>query len=400
MNEEEKVFFKFTESKILLKEFCEEYVKVKKNEELLTQQMNKIQLKNYELENEIEKYKELIKNIERKKDKEMENYNFEYDIKIKKLAKEMDFLNSCLNKEKENNNLKATELIGLKLENEKYKIKLCNKKENNIQEKDNTKLLTQSNINVLNKIYTDINQKVENIMKHLNETKNNRHDIEQKIKNYQSVLNEYLKKITEINLKYEKFYKLYKEAHFKNILNKSKNKLLKCQIEELKSENKLLSNQILTLKKSINSIDVEKTQYYLLLKKAEKKNLFFYHKFDVNKMSQESEKEAKHAQHDVNQVTHISSDTPQKISHHSNMLDKQVQDNTIHKSPKEFNKNTSIYKYRQMNTNKSYRSDEFNIKKERKRKKILFFSDNDYDKRKKRKNQMSNAETSVHTTLI
>ncbi|GAB67093.1 hypothetical protein PCYB_111140 [Plasmodium cynomolgi strain B] len=385
MNDEEKVFFKFTESKILLSEFCEEYVKTKKKEEILTQEINKVQHKNCQMENEIEKYKQLVSNIERKKDKEMENYNFEYDIKIKKLETEMDVLNSCLSKEKENYNLKATELIGLKLENEKYKSQLSDRKENNTQEKENKKMLTQNNINVLNKIYSEINQKVEAITKHLHDSKCNRHDIEQKIKSYQSLLNEYLKKITDTNLKCEKFYKLHKEAQFKNMLNKSKKKVLKSRIEELKNENQVLSNQVDALKKNIVHIDAEKTQYYLLLKKAEKKNLFFYHKF----------KEKNATQDQVVPDHATCTNGKRNSSQHRNDAITKNGPLPWKKNSKQKNRSTSIYKYRDVDRNKSYRADEFNIKKERKRKKILFFSDNDHDKRQKRKNAISNEKNSV-----
>ncbi|CAG9477450.1 conserved Plasmodium protein, unknown function [Plasmodium vivax] len=423
MNDEEKVFFKFTESKILLSEFCEEYVKAKKKEEILTQEINKLQLKNCQLENEVEKYKQLVSNIERKKEKEMENQNFEYDIKIKKLETEMDVLNSCLTKEKENYNLKATELIGLKLENEKYKSQLSDRKENNTQEKENKKMLTQNNINVLNKMYAEINQKVEAIMQHLHDSKSNRHDIEQKIKNYQSMLNEYLKKITDTNLKCEKFFKLHKEAKFKNMLNKSKKKVLKSRIEELQNENQVLSNQVDALKKNIHHMDAEKTQYYLLLKKAEKKNLFFYHKFKEKNDTQGTEKGLPRHQlddhrHDGPRRSH-SFDTPKRSPPHLKRPDQVIPDHTTStngkrnsshhgngaltqngplpwkQNSKQKNRSTSIYKYRDVDRNKSYRADEFNIKKERKRKKILFFSDNDHDKRQKRKNEISNEKNSV-----
>ncbi|CAA9988850.1 conserved Plasmodium protein, unknown function [Plasmodium knowlesi strain H] len=423
MNEEEKVFFKFTESKILLSEFCEEYVKAKKKEEILTQELNKVQLKNCQLENEIEKYKELVSNIERKKDKEMENYNFEYDIKIKKLETEMDVLNSCLSKEKENYNLKATELIGLKLENEKYKAQLRDRKENNHQEKENIKMLSQNNINVLNKMYADINQKVEAIMQHLHDSKNNRHDIEEKIKTYQSLLNEYLKKITDTNLKYQQFYKLHKEAHFKNMLNKSKKKVLKSRIEELINQNQVLSNQVDALKKNIDHMDAEKTQYFLLLKKAEKKKLFFYHKFKEKNATQGTDNampqhQLDYPRRDGPRRSH-SYDTSRRSPPHVNIEDQVLSDQRTCKngktnSPrygnnallkndtlpwkqdsKRKNRSTSIYKYRDVNRNKSYRADEFNIKKERKRKKILFFSDNDHDKKQKRKNEISNEKSTV-----
>ncbi|EUD64795.1 hypothetical protein C922_04831 [Plasmodium inui San Antonio 1] len=423
MNDEQKVFFKFTESKILLTEFCEEYVKAKKKEEILTQEIHKVQLKNCQLENEIEKYKQLVSNIEKKKDKEMENYNFEYDIKIKKLETEMDVLNSCLSKEKENYNLKATELIGLKLENEKYKSQLSDRKENNSQEKENKKMLTQNHINVLNKMYAEINQKVEAIMQHLHDSKNNRHDIEEKIKTYQSLLNEYLKKITDTNLKYEKFYKLHKEAQYRNMLNKSKKKILKSRIEELTNENQLLSNQVDALKKNIDHMDAEKTQYYLLLKKAEKKNLFFYHKFKEKNATQCTDKGLPSHQlvdhrHHCPRRSH-SFDTPGRSPPHLKRPDQVVPDHTTctsgkrnssqhgndaltkngphpwKQSSKQKNRSTSIYKYRDVDRNKSYRADEFNIKKERKRKKILFFSDNDHDKKQKRKNVISNEKKSV-----
>ncbi|KJP87985.1 hypothetical protein AK88_02419 [Plasmodium fragile] len=424
MNDEEKVFFKFTESKILLSEFCEEYVKAKKKEEILTQELNKVQLKNCQLENEIEKYKQLVSNIERKKDKEMENYNFEYDIKIKKLETEMDVLSSCLNKEKENYNLKATELIGLKLENEKYKSQLNDRKENNNHEKENKKMLTQNHINVLNKMYAEINQKVEAIMQHLHDSKNNRHNIEQKIKTYETLLNEYLKKITETNLKCEKFYKLHKEAQFKNMLNKSKNKVLKSRIEELKNENQVLSNQVDALKKNMEHMDAEKTQYFLLLKKAEKKKLFFYHKFKEKNatLGVDNNSLPRHQlhdhRHDCSRRSH-SFDTPSRSPSHLIRLDQVVPDHTTCKNGKSHssqhenhaltkndpltwkqnlkqkNRSTSIYKYRDVDRNKSYCLDQSNIIKERKRKKILFFSDNDHDKRQKRKNEISNEKNSV-----
>ncbi|ANQ09344.1 Uncharacterized protein PCOAH_00032010 [Plasmodium coatneyi] len=423
MNDEEKVFFKFAESKILLSEFCEEYVKAKKKEEILTQEMNKVQLKNCQLENEIEKYKQLLNNIERKKDKEMENCNFEYDIKIKKLETEMDVLNSCLTKEKENYNLKATELIGLKLENEKFKSQLSDRKENNNQEKENKKMLTQNNINVLNKMYAEINKKVEAIMQHLHDSKNNRHDIEQKMKTYQSLLNEYLKKITDINLKCEKFYKLHKEAQYKNMLNKSKKKVLKSRIEELINENQVLSNQVDVLKKNIDHMDAEKTQYFLLLKKAEKKKLFFYHKFKEKNATQGAANQLPphrldNHRHDCRRRSH-SYDTPRRTPPHMKVPDQVVSDHTTctngkknssqhvndaptkkdplpwKKNSKQRNRSTSIYRYRDVDRNKSYRADEFNIKKERKRKKILFFSDNDHDKRQKRKNEISNEKSNV-----
>ncbi|SBS96374.1 conserved Plasmodium protein, unknown function [Plasmodium malariae] len=415
MNDEEKILYKFIENKILLKEFCEEYVRIKNNEELLKQESNKIKLKNCELENEIEKYRDIMNNIEKNKNKEIENNNLEYDIKIKKFEKQIDFLNSCLNAEKESYNMKVKELICLKVENDKYKLQLNNKKENNVYDKENK--INHNNVNVLNKIYTDINQKVDNMNKILNDTKNSRQCVELKLKDYEMLLNEYLKKITDLNLKYEKFYLLYKEAQFKNSVNKTKKKVLKHQIEELKNLNHILSNQVIALKNDINNIDGEKKQYYLLFRKAEKKNLLFYQKLKKKKIKTASSRSFSYDlcrlnyfssnqldEDDIDPIVYNSNNGNNSNESNSNNGNNSNESNSNNcnnnnnnnnlpytKNLRDFKitekgeKTSSIYISKGVNKGILYRAEEFNIKKERKRKKILFYSDNDYDKRKKKR---------------
>ncbi|CRG94049.1 conserved Plasmodium protein, unknown function [Plasmodium gallinaceum] len=386
MNDEEKVFYKFMENKILLKKFCEEYIKIKKNEEYINKEANEIKLKNCQLENEIEKYKDILKNIEKKKVEEIENNNFEFDIKIKKLEKHMNFLNSCLNTEKENYHLNAKELISLKYENNKLKSDL-NKSEYNTEDKENQ--INQNNITVLNKIYSDIDKKIEDMTNLLNEIKNCRNDAEQKIKDYETLLSNYLKKISDINLKYEQFYKLYKEAEHKNNMSKYKKKVLKNRISELKNCNKLLSNQISTLKKDIKIIEMEKNEYYSLLKKAEKKNLLLYHKLKKNddKFYSSSDYIDKNdflwdmLNENIEEVFYNNLKNKSSLIKGDLILSQNVYD---YINLKEIEKRP-IYLRSKTKRRDPYRLEEFNIKRERKRKNILFYSDNDYDKKKRRK---------------
>ncbi|SCN61647.1 conserved Plasmodium protein, unknown function [Plasmodium chabaudi adami] len=404
MNDEEKIFYKFIENKTLLKQFCEEYVKIQNNEKLLKEENNQLKVKNCELENEIEKYKKILNNIDKKKSKEIENSNFEYDLKIKRMQKQIDFLDSCLSKEKENYDLKMKELISLKLENEKYKYQFSYNKEHVISGKpkddtQNTDQINKSNANVLNKIFLDINTKIEDMKKVINDTKNSRHYVEQKVKDYETLLNEYLKKITDTNLKCDQFYKLYKESQYKNSINKSKKKVLKHQIEELRNYNQILLNKIDQSKIDIDTIDEEKNKYYSLLEHAEKKNILFYNKLNKNTTIQKSALK--------DNIFHISagdiiiSDMIDKeyinfySSNHikydllpieQSLMLKEKQNNYI-KFRSEYIDN---YKGEKIKATNLYVSDKFNIKKERKRKKILFYSDNDNDKKKKYKNYFLN----------
>ncbi|SBT36790.1 conserved Plasmodium protein, unknown function [Plasmodium ovale wallikeri] len=407
MNDEEEIFYRFIENKSLLKQFCEEYVKVKNNEEVLNKEINIIKVKNCELENEIERYKELLKSIEKKKEKEIENNNFEYDLKIRRLEKQIDFLNSCLSKEKENFNLKIKELISLKLQNDKYKLQIRSKENDTTYEegkdlhRDPNKG-NKNNIDVLNKIYTDMNLKVEDIKKNLNDTKESRHYIEEKIKDYENLLSDYVKKITDMNLKYEKFYKLYVEAQHKNSINKSKKKVLKHRIEELKNENNVLSSEIVSLKKDVNSIDIEKNQYYLLLNKAEKKNLLFYHKLNKKKIANNNRNFVFHPPN-MHPLPWGPAEKEQRPIICSNVRRSPTGANLFWKQPfsnfkwdKE-TKDISIYANKhvskriskRISRSNAYRSEEFNIKWERKRKKMLFYSDNDHDKKKKKGSTLS-----------
>ncbi|CAD2096307.1 conserved Plasmodium protein, unknown function [Plasmodium vinckei brucechwatti] len=404
MNDEEKIFYKFIENKTLLKQFCEEYVNIQNNEKLLKEENNQLKVKNCELENEIEKYKKILNNIDKKKSKEIENSNFEYDLKIKRMQKQIDFLDSCLSKEKENYDLKMKELISLKLENEKYKYQFSYNKEHIIsgKPKDDTQSIDQinkSNANVLNKIFLDINTKIEDMKKVINDTKDSRHYVEQKVKDYETLLNEYLKKITDTNLKCDQFYKLYKESQYKNSINKSKKKVLKHQIEELKNFNQILLNKIDQSKIDIDTIDEEKSKYYSLLEQAEKKNILFYNKLNKDTTIQKGALK--------DNIFHISagdiiiSDMVNKeyinfySSNHikydflpieQSLMLKPKRNNYI-KFRSEYIDN---YKGEKIKGTNLYVSDKFNIKKERKRKKILFYSDNDNDRKKKYKNYFLN----------
>ncbi|CAC9699293.1 conserved Plasmodium protein, unknown function [Plasmodium sp. DRC-Itaito] len=369
MNDEEKVLYKFIENKILLKEFCDDYVAIKKNEEALKEECNKVKLENVQLENEKEKYVEIIKNIDIKKEKEIDSSIFEYDTKIKKLEKQIEFLNDSLNTEKENYNHKVKEYMCLQLEYEKCKeylktdknknvidtinnnqhhindnninqnninennINQNNINENNINQNNinqnninqnninqnninqnninqnninqnninqnninqnniNQNNINQNSINVLNKIYININEKIRDLLQQIKEIKTCRYYMEQNIKGYQSLLNDYLKKITDLNLKYDECYKLYKQTQYKNLIYKWQKKLFICEIELLKNNNQILTNQIILFKKNIKKVDAEKKEYYTLLKKAEKENFIFLHKLkkrNYTKMLQDLE---------------------------------------------------------------------------------------------------------------
>lgn len=323
MNDEEKVLYKFIENKILLKEFCDNYVSIKKNEEALKEEYNKVKLENLQLENEKKKYVEIIKNIDLKKEKEIDSSMFEYDTKIKKLEKQIEFLNDSLNTEKENYNHKVKEYMCLQVEYEKCKeylnrdknknvidiihnnnnnnqndmnpnnVNQNNVNQNNINQNNiNQNNVNQNNINILNKIYININEKIKDLLQQIKEIKTCRYYIEQNMKGYQSLLNDYLKKITDLNLKYDECYKLYKQTQYKNLIYKWQKKLFICEIELLKNNNQILTNQIILFKKNIKKVDEEKKEYYTLLKKAEKENFIFLHKLkkrNYTKMLQDLE---------------------------------------------------------------------------------------------------------------
>ncbi|SOV18352.1 conserved Plasmodium protein, unknown function [Plasmodium gaboni] len=300
MNQEEKVLYYFMENKMLLKEFCDNYVAIKKNEETLREEYNKIKLQNVQLQNEIEKYVQIIKDIGIKKEKEIDSSMFEYDAKIKKLEKEIEFLNDSLNTERSNYNDKVKEYTYLQGEYEKCKEYLKTEKNqndidtihNNDRKNNNDNYINHNNINhnninhnninhnninqnniiVLNKIYNNIDEKVKDVVEQIKEIKTCRHYMEQNIKEYQSLLNDYLERITDLHLKYDECYKLYKQNQYKNLIYKCQKKLFLGEIELLKNNNEMLKNEIIFFKKNIKKVNEEKKEYYTLFKKSEDEN--------------------------------------------------------------------------------------------------------------------------------